>query len=63
MKIKAIYRNAMLKPIDKLNLKEGEVVEISITHASLANEFQGVLKLNDPELIEEIAQSAYDCFE
>lgn len=57
MKIKAIYRNAMLKPIDKLNLKEGEVVEISITHASLAKEFQGVLKLNDPDLIEEIAQS------
>ncbi len=32
-------------------------VEISIKPVSLAKEFQGVLKLQDPDLIEEIAQS------
>jgi len=57
MKIKAIYRNAALKPIEKLDLKEGEEVEIIIRRISLATEFQGVLKLHDPGLIEEIAQS------
>jgi len=57
MKIKAVYRNAMLKPIGKLDLKEGEEVEISITPVSKAKEFQGVLKLSDPDMIEEIAQS------
>lgn len=57
MKIKAIYRNDTLKPIGKLNLKEGEEVEIIITQVSLATEFQGVLKIHDPGLIEEIAQS------
>jgi len=57
MKIKAVYRNAMLKPIGKLDLKEGDEVEISITPVSMAKEFQGVLKLNDPDMIEEIAQS------
>lgn len=57
MRIKAVYRNAMLKPINKLDLQEGEEVEISITSVSKAKEFQGVLKLNDPDMIEEIAQS------
>jgi len=57
MKIKAIYKNDTLKPLEKLNLKEGEEVEISIKSVSLANEFQGVLKLHDPEMIEEIAES------
>ena len=57
MKIKAVYRNAMLKPIGKLDLKEGDEVEISISPLSSAKEFQGVLKLTDPDMIEEIAQS------
>ena len=57
MKIKAIYKNDTLKPNEKLNLKEGEEVEIIITKVSLATKFQGVLKLHDPCLIEEIAQS------
>ena len=57
MKIKAIYRNSTLKPTEKLNLKEGEEVEISISSVSLAKKFQGALKIHDPDIIEEIAQS------
>lgn len=57
MRIKAVFKNDVLKPLNKLNLKEGEEVEISIVPLSLAKEFQGALKLQDRELIEEIAES------
>ena len=53
---KAIYEEGILKPLEKLDLKEGEKVEIVIA-GSLARDFQGALKLEDAELIEEIAES------
>ena len=53
---KAIYEEGILKPLEKLDLKEGEEVEIVIA-GSLARDFQGALKLEDAELIEEIAES------
>jgi len=31
MKVKAIYKNNTLKPLEKLDLADGEEVEISIT--------------------------------
>ena len=40
-----------------MKIKEGEEVEIRITPVSKAKEFQSVLKLADPDMIEEIAQS------
>jgi len=57
MIIRAVYENNVLKPLEKLDLKEGEEVEISIVPKSLANEFRGVLRLSDTRLIEEIAES------
>jgi len=53
---KAIYEEGILKPLEKLDLKEGEEVEIVIA-GYLARDFQGALKLEDAELIEEIAES------
>ena len=53
---KAIYEEGILKPLEKLDLKEGEEVEIVIA-GSLARDFRGALKLEDVELIEEIAES------
>ena len=53
---KAIYEEGILKPLEKLDLKEGEEVEIVIA-GSLARDFRGALKLEDAELIEEIAES------
>ena len=53
---KAIYEDGILKPFGKLELKEGEEVEIVIA-GSLARDFRGALKLEDAELIEEIAES------
>ncbi|HJH27017.1 MAG TPA: antitoxin [Methanophagales archaeon] len=53
---KAIYEEGILKPLEKLDLKEGEEVEIVIA-GSLAKDFRGALKLEDVKLIEEIAES------
>ena len=56
IRIKARYEDKVLKPLDELGLKEGEEVEIVIA-GSLAKDFRGALKLEDAELIEEIAES------
>jgi len=56
MRMKAIYKDKVLKPLKKLDLKEGEVVEISMISTSLVKNFQGAIKLSDQNLIEEIAE-------
>ena len=48
--------NEVLKPLEKLDLKEGEEVEIVIA-GSIAKAFRGALKLSDSMLIEELAES------
>ncbi len=57
MRIRAVYRDEVLKPLTKLGLREGEEVEISIIPESLAMDFRGALKIDDQKLIEEIAES------
>ncbi|NOR48984.1 MAG: DUF104 domain-containing protein [Methanosarcinaceae archaeon] len=54
--MKAIYKDNVLKPLKKLDLREGEMVEISMIPTSLAKRFQGTIKLSDRNLIEEIAE-------
>ena len=56
IRVKARYENKVLKPLEGLDLKEGEDVEMVIA-GSLATDFRGALKLEDAELIEEIAES------
>ncbi len=56
MRMKAIYKDNVLKPLKKLDLREGEMVEISMIPTSLAKRFQGTIKLSDRNLIEEIAE-------
>ncbi|RZN39230.1 MAG: DUF104 domain-containing protein [Methanophagales archaeon ANME-1-THS] len=43
MGIKAVYKNNVLKPLEKLDLKEGEEVEIEI-RASKVDQLIGLLK-------------------
>lgn len=57
MKVKAIYKNNALKPLEKLDIVDGEEVEISIMPLSVAKKFQSALKLQNRDLIEEIAES------
>jgi predicted DNA-binding antitoxin AbrB/MazE fold protein len=60
--IEAIYENGVFKPLEKIDLKEHQKVEIIIEKAeSVANRSQGIVKGN-PEVIEEIALSPeYTC--
>ncbi len=55
MKIKAIYKNKVLKPMEKLNLKEGEEVEIEITEQKDVKSMKGSLKV-DPRVVDEIIE-------
>ena len=55
MRMKAIYKDEVSKPLTKLDFREGKEVEISIVPMSLTKDFQGALKLSDPNLTEEIA--------
>jgi predicted DNA-binding antitoxin AbrB/MazE fold protein len=43
MGIKAVYKNNVLKPLEKLDLKEGEEVEIEI-RGSKVDQLMGLLK-------------------
>jgi predicted DNA-binding antitoxin AbrB/MazE fold protein len=55
LKVKARYEDAVLKPLEKLDLKEGEEVEIEIPHLVVDGTYS-VSKLSD-ELIEEILET------
>lgn len=54
MRIKAIYKNVVLKPLEKLDLQENEQVEIEIRqrHADVKS-LRGTLKV-DSKLVDEI---------
>lgn len=54
MKIKAIYECNVLRPLEKLDLKEGEEVELEIKK-SIANRTFGLLQL-DHKVIDEIIE-------
>jgi predicted DNA-binding antitoxin AbrB/MazE fold protein len=51
---KAIYEEGILKPLEKLNLKEGEEVEIEVKKASV-EEFHGKMRI-DKEIADEIIE-------
>ena len=54
MIIKAVYENNVLKPLEKLDLKEGEVVEIEVT--GVVRRTKGIIRI-DRESAREIAES------
>ena len=55
VKVKAIYENGVLKPREKLDLREKEEVQIEILSNNV-KKTQGIIKIN-PGLAAEIAQS------
>lgn len=54
MKVKAIYECNILRPLEKLDLKEGEEVELEIKK-SIADRTFGLLQL-DQKVIDEIIE-------
>ena len=53
MKIRAVYRNNVLKPLEKLNLKEGEEVEIEVRRSM--KDFHGKMEI-EKEIADEIIE-------
>jgi len=51
MRIKAIYKNNVLKPLEKLDLKEGEEVEIEVKKSNV-DRIVGLLKDVEPNSLE-----------
>jgi len=58
MGIKAVYENNVLKPLEKLALKEGEEVEIEIKK-NIAEKTFGILRLGHEEIEEIIEGTEY----
>ncbi len=54
IKVKARYENEMLKPFGKLDLKEGEDVEIEVKKATV-EEFHGKMRI-EKEIADEIIE-------
>ena len=59
MKIKARYENKVLKPLEDLKLKEGEIVEVEIKKKVSERTF-GLLELNHEEIEEIIEITEYE---
>jgi predicted DNA-binding antitoxin AbrB/MazE fold protein len=51
---RAVYQDGVLRPLNRLDLRQGEEVEIEITNS--VRRTKGIIKI-EPELGEEIAES------
>ena len=62
--VEAIYENGVFKPLEKIDLKQHQKIEIFIKEKeSVAKRSQGILK-GDPKVIEAIELSPeYSCLE
>jgi predicted DNA-binding antitoxin AbrB/MazE fold protein len=58
MKTKAVYEEGILKPLGKLDLKEGEEVEIEVKK-SIAESTFGIIQLEHEEIEEIIEDTKY----
>ncbi len=54
--VKAVYENSVLKPLEKLDLKEGDVVEIEVKKDAI-DRLGGLVKISRQDLIDEIIES------
>lgn len=56
MLVKAIYENNVLRPLEKLDLVEGDVVEIEVK-TSPVDQLYGIIKIKNKEWLDEIIES------
>ncbi len=56
MLVKAIYENNVLKPLEKLDLEEGDVVEIEVKNSPV-DQLYGLIKIQNKEWLDEIIES------
>ncbi|MCK4458533.1 MAG: antitoxin family protein [Methanosarcinales archaeon] len=56
MRIKAVYEDDILKPLEKLDLRRGEVVEITVKTTPV-EKLGGLIKISNRKWVEEIIES------
>jgi predicted DNA-binding antitoxin AbrB/MazE fold protein len=56
MLVRAIYENNVLKPLEKLDLKEGDVVEVDVKKSPV-DQLCGIINIQNREWLDEIIES------
>ena len=55
--IKAIYHNNVFRPLDPVQLNDGDEVELEIHEQSKIKQMVGAIKISDLDIIEDIIES------
>lgn len=55
--IKAIYHNNVFRPLDPVQLNDGDEVELEIYGQSKIKQMVGAIKISDLDIIEDIIES------
>lgn len=56
MLVKAVYENDVLRPLSKLDLTEGEIVEIEVRKDAV-DRLSGLVKISQRNVVDEIIES------
>jgi predicted DNA-binding antitoxin AbrB/MazE fold protein len=54
--VKAVYENSVLRPLEKLDLKEGDMVEIEVKKDAV-DRLGGLVKITQRDVVDEIIDS------
>ena len=55
-RVKAIYEDGILKPLEKLDLKEGEEVEIEVKKSPVER-LEGMIRISNRRWVKELIES------
>jgi len=56
MLVKAVYENSVLRPLEKLDLNEGDMVEIEVKRDAV-DRLGGLIKISQRDVVDEIIES------
>ncbi len=56
MLVKAIYENSVLRPLERLDLKDGDLVEIEVKKNPV-DQLYGIIKIQNKQWLDEIIES------
>jgi predicted DNA-binding antitoxin AbrB/MazE fold protein len=56
MPVKAIYENSVLRPLEKLDLNDGDLVEIE-AKKNPVDQLYGIIKIQNKQWLDEIIES------
>jgi predicted DNA-binding antitoxin AbrB/MazE fold protein len=54
--VKAVYENSVLKPLEKIDLKEGDLVEIEVKKDAV-DRLGGLVRISRRDVVDEIIES------